>query len=208
MKRFMDSRLTKCVKYRSYILVFLLLIFVGAMTLLGFTQEKFHKIEVHKTDESVKVKNIGCNEEMLNPLREGEHPDIENAVKTYFTKLMEEQRFAEKYDNLRIYTKKGQYQGIYVVFVRYRMKIKGIFTEVPGLATLYAEKEHKKNEYRVGTENPEGQDQEYVRRLTGHKDVQSLFEKTEKEYRAAVQSDALLNEALADLKKAYADSSS
>ena len=41
------------------------------------------------------------------------------------------------YDHFKIYTKSGKYKDTYVAFVRYDMKIKDIYTEVPGLGTLY-----------------------------------------------------------------------
>lgn len=37
------------------------------------------------------------------------------------------------YDHFKIYTKSGKYKDTYVAFVRYDMKIKDIYTEVPDL---------------------------------------------------------------------------
>ena len=154
----------------------------------------------------MKTENIGCTEEELNPLREGEHTEIDKAVKDYYASLNADKAFIEKYDDLHIYTKKGQYRDTYVIFVEYHMKIKDIYTEVPGLGTLFASRNQADNEYRIGTEKPNGQDQDYVRLLTEHEDVKKLFDRTEEEYYTAVQSDALLREALEDLEKAYSDS--
>ena len=47
---------------------------------------------------------------------------------------------------------------------------------------------------------------EYVARISRHEDVQALLDETGNEYTEAVQSDALLQEALLDLKNAYEDS--
>lgn len=192
--------------FRYGILMFFFSSLVCLAVFSGFTREKAQKSEVHKKNETVKTKNIGCEQEELNPLREGEHPELDKAVKDYYFKLEEDKAFIEKYDELHIYTKKGQYKDTYVVFVKYLMKIKDIYTEVPGLGTLYASKDEKSGGYLISTNKPEGQDQEYVRCLTEHEDVQKLFESTEEEYHAAVQSDALLKESLTDLKKAYTDS--
>lgn len=49
------------------------------------------------------------------------------------------------YDHFKIYTKSGKYKDTYVAFVRYDMKIKDIYTEVPGLGTLYVKKDSQGN---------------------------------------------------------------
>ena len=39
--------------------------------------------------------------------------------------------FAEGYENLKTYTKRGKYKDTYLAFVRYDMKIKDIYTMAP-----------------------------------------------------------------------------
>ena len=206
MKVSIKSRLVRCKKFGCQMLVFFLFALAIIVALSGFTREKAHKTEVHKKSEDVKTENIGCTEEELNPLREGEYTEIDKAVKDYYASLNADKAFIEKYDDLHIYTKRGQYRDTYVIFVEYHMKIKDIYTEVPGLGTLFASRNQADNKYRIGTEKPNGQDQDYVRLLTEHEDVKKLFDRTEEEYYTAVQSDALLREALEDLEKAYSDS--
>ena len=75
----------------------------------------------------------------LNPLRKEEYPEITDAVKEYYRQQGEEASFVESYDNIRVYTKEGRYRGTYVVFAAYDMKIKDIYTKVPGLGTVYAQ---------------------------------------------------------------------
>ena len=89
----------------------------------------------------------------------------------------------------------------YVTFVTYDMKIRGIYTEVPGLATFYAKKE--KDKMHVISDPKESDVQRYIARLTKHQDVQNLFRKVNEEYNGALQSDALLREALSELQNAY-----
>ena len=86
------------------------------------------------------------------------------------------------------------------------MKIKDIYTKVPGLGTLYIERDNMDGEYRVDAGIREDEAKEYATAVSIHEDVQALFAETKEEYTAAVQSDALLQEALIDLKNAYENS--
>ena len=88
-----------------------------------------------------------------------------------------------------------------MTFVTYDMKIRGIYTEVPGLSTFYAKKE--KDKMQVISDPKESDVQRYIARLTKHQDVQNLFRKVNEEYNGALQSDALLREALSELQNAY-----
>ena len=88
-----------------------------------------------------------------------------------------------------------------MTFVTYDMKIRGIYTEVPGLATFYVKKE--KDKMQVISDPKESDVQRYIARLMKHQDVQNLFRKVNEEYNGALQSDALLREALSELHNAY-----
>lgn len=204
MQRFLKNRQAKERVYRRFVLVFLLLFFFAMVVCIRFTQENRDKVQ--KINESVRILNKGCTKEDQNPLLRWKDEEIIASVRAYYTELCRKQKFAERYDHLRIFMKKGQYQNTYILFVKYRLKIKDIYTEVPGLSTLYAEKDQKSGGYRVGKEGLKGQNEEYVQVLLEHKDVQKLFARTEKEYFKVVESDALLEEALSDLEKAYKDS--
>ena len=82
------------------------------------------------------------------------------------------------------------------------MKIKDIYTEVPGLVTLYITKDEKSGQYQIDVEAPKEQ-QDHIQTVIEHADVQKLLGKLEEEFDLAVHSDALLRESLADLKNAY-----
>lgn len=200
------AKLEVC-RYKKLIFVLMFLGFVMGVAGFEATKEKAQKMEVHRiNNENVRIKNIGCSTEELNPLRKDEHPEINSAMEQYFSELKKNEKFAEKYDDIHIYTKVGQYRDTYIVFAEYRMKIKDIYTEVPGLVTLYAVKNEESGQYQLDTKAPKEQDEEFVQTLLEHKDVQQLLDKTKTEYALALQSDALLAEALADLKDAYKDS--
>lgn len=189
---------------RGVILLLVLLVFAVGTAGLELTKEKAQMREVRKIDtKNVRIMNIGCDVKELNPLRKDEHPEINSAVAEYFEGLTEGETFVERYDDIHVYTKVGQYRGTYLVFAKYRMKIKDIYTEVPGLVTLYATKDGESGRYQIDTQAPKGQDKGFVRTVVGHTDVRELLGKTEEEFTAAVGADALLKEALTDLKGAY-----
>lgn len=191
---------------RRFLIFLLLTVFFAAGAVgMGLTKEKVQMREVRKINvpENVRIKNIGYDIKELNPLRKDEHPEINRAVAEYFEGLTEGETFVEKYDELHVYTKVGQYRDTYIAFAEYRMKIKDIYTEVPGLVTLYVSKDEESGQYRIDTEAPADQEDGYVRAVTEHTDVQELLRQTEDEFDLAIHSDALLREALADLKEAY-----
>lgn len=203
-KLFSGHSRKQCVFAKRGIFFLIAAVLVAGTALFGFTGEKMQKIEVQKKEyKNLQMKNIGCESEELNPLRSQDDPVLTGAVKEHFEKLQDEETFVERYDDIHVYTKTGQYKDTYIVFAEYRMKIRDIYTEVPGLAVLYAARDKKSGQCRVEADLPQGEEQSYVQTLTSHRDVGDLLKHTEETYQAAVQSDALLAEALADLQKAY-----
>lgn len=147
--------------------------------------------------------NEGYLDMESNPLLSDTYPELEDAVRKYYSERKEDTGFVEDYHNVQIYTKKGRYKDSYVVFVRYDMKIKDIYTEVPGLGTLYVEKNADSGEYQIDSAPEQEGIPELVNTLASHGDVQSLMAQIQTDYENAVASDALLAEALQDLKNAY-----
>ncbi|MGN1266610.1 MAG: hypothetical protein ACI4UH_01610, partial [Dorea sp.] len=163
------------------------------------TDEDFKKVQ--KTS-NISVKNMGVDSEELNPLRLEEDAKLQQAVLEYYRQLTKEQEFAEMYHDIVIYTKKGEEKHSYVMFVQYKMKIEGIYSEVPGLETLYAREDEFSGEYQIYSEALDRQMKKDIQMVIEHADVRKLFERVEKEYDETLQSDALLREALLDLENA------
>lgn len=157
------------------------------------------------SSEGQKAENEGCESMADNPLLSAEYPEVTAAVESYYRTLGDETSFAEGYENLQVYTKLGKYQHTYVAFVRYDMKIRDVYTRVPGLGTVYVT-EDGDGKCQVETQVEDDEIKAYVDVITGHEDVQALFQETQAAYQQAVQSDALLQEALLDLKQAYEES--
>ena len=172
---------------------------------VSLTGEEAHKVQ-RINAAGLRVENVGCETMELNPLREEDNPAILQTITDYYDGQRDAADFIEAYDNIRVYTKAGKGEGTYVAFVKYEMKIKDIYTKVPGLGTLYLKQDGTGSSYEVDTGAKENGIREYVARISRHEDVQALLDETGNEYTEAVQSDALLQEALLDLKNAYEDS--
>ena len=114
--------------------------------------------------------NEGYLDMESNPLLSDTYPELEDAVRKYYSERKEDTGFVEDYHNVQIYTKKGRYKDSYVVFVRYDMKIKDIYTEVPGLGTLYVEKNADSGEYQIDSAPEQEGIQELVNTLASHGD--------------------------------------
>ena len=183
----------------------LCLALVAGVTGLLSTAEETQKVQKISAAEP-RMDNLGCETMELNPLHEEEDPNILKTVEDYYGEQKEKSDFIESYDNVHVYTKLGKYRGSYVAFVKYEMKIKDIYTKVPGLGTLYLIPDETGEGFKVDAEAKKNQTRDYVARISTHEDVQALLQEAGREYTEAVQSDALLQEALLDLKNAYENS--
>ncbi|MCF2555262.1 hypothetical protein [Faecalicatena contorta] len=183
----------------------LCLALVAGVTGLLSTAEETQKVQKISAAEP-RMDNLGCETMELNPLHEEEDPNILKTVVDYYGEQKEKSDFIESYDNVHVYTKLGKYRGSYVAFVKYEMKIKDIYTKVPGLGTLYLIPDETGEGFKVDAEAKKNQTRDYVARISTHEDVQALLQEAGREYTEAVQSDALLQEALLDLKNAYENS--
>ncbi len=188
-------------RYRKMVILPFLVISVAAAGAAGsgLTKAKVQKAQKTISDH-LYTENHRSGFAQLNPLRMEEYPEI--AVKDYYSQQEEETGFIESYDDLCIYTKEGKYLGTYVAFARYDMKIKDVYTRVPGLSTLYIV-EDKENGYRVSASVEDEKVKSHIQKIAAHEDVQALMAETQDAYQKAVRSDALLKEALADLENAY-----
>ena len=187
-----------CLEHRiNVILGMLILSIAGMMPMIFLTYEKEPQI----VSAPVIVVNDGYDDMEKNPLHECRNEEINQAVRKYYTRLAENADYVEAYEDMEIYEKKGMYEGTYVVFVKYNMKISGLYTSVPGLGTLYVEKTEN-GKMKVDSRVADEETKEVIALVTGHEDVKSLFQEVETAYVQAVQSDAMLAEALNDLQSA------
>lgn len=145
--------------------------------------------------------NAEYNAAETNPLTENLDEEVTDAVTKYYERQKENSDYVETYGNLTVYMKKGKYQNTYVAFARYDMKIKDIYTAVPGLGTLYVDKDAEGN-IRINAKVEDEEMLKCVADITAHEDVQELFQSVEAAYARAIQSDAMLAEALNDLQTA------
>ena len=154
--------------------------------------------------EDVQTENKGWREAESNPLREETDSEITEAVRRYYEERTAQSPFAEGYENLKTYTKRGKYKDTYLAFVRYDMKIKDIYTMAPGLEILYIEPDEETGELCVGEELPDEGTRDAAQILASQEDAGQLMAEVQAAYDQAVASDAILAEALADLEAASA----
>lgn len=154
--------------------------------------------------EDVQTENKGWREAESNPLREETDSEITEAVRRYYEERTAQSPFAEGYENLKTYTKRGKYKDTYLAFVRYDMKIKDIYTMAPGLEILYIEPDEETGELCVEEELPDEGTRDAAQLLASQEDAGQLMAEVQAAYDQAVASDAILAEALADLEEASA----
>lgn len=153
-------------------------------------------------NEDVQTVNEGWQEAKDNPLREETDSGITKAVRKYYEERTAQSPFAEGYENLKTYTKRGKYKDTYLAFVRYDMKIKDIYTMAPGLEILYIEPDEETGELCVEEEMPDQETREASQLLASQDDAGQLMTEVQAAYDGAVASDAILAEALSDLEEA------
>ena len=152
--------------------------------------------------EDVQTENKGWREAESNPLREETDSEITEAVRRYYEERTAQSPFAEGYENLKTYTKRGKYKDTYLAFVRYDMKIKDIYTMAPGLEILYIEPDEETGELCVEEELPDEGTRDAAQLLASQEDAGQLMTEVQAAYDGAVASDAILAEALSDLEEA------
>lgn len=184
------------------IMVVIVLGMVGCSLTEGETQREAQKIK----QTNAKIENEGCENMAENPLEKETDSEFIEAVEQYYETLSQKTEYIEDYEGIEVYRKKGLYQNTYIAFVKYGMKIKDIYTVVPGLGTLYVVKDGTSGAYQIHTEELDDRTENYIETVAAHEDVQTVMEESRSEYQEAVQSDALLQEALLDLKQAYENS--
>ena len=185
----MGNLFRHCWKYeRANVIVgAMLLVLAGMMGVFFLTYEEEPQVVLAPVIEI----NEGCEVMDTNPLQKSEDEEITDAVMKYYERLEENAEYVEAYDNMSIYVKNGQYKNTYVVYARYEMKIKDIYTLVPGLGTLYIEK-NEKDKLMINTQVEDEKVQQYIADITQHEDVKALFQEVENAYAEAVQSDVML----------------
>ena len=182
--------------------VFAGLLYDGGSHRFSYEREKNDEVkEVSAVVTEEPKVNTGYAAMETNPLLENRDEKLADAVEAYYQELSGKEAYAEAYDGIAIYTKDGKAKGSRILYVRYNMKIRGIYTEVPGLETLYAVKD-KDGKFDIQAEISDEQIQTIIEEVSAQTDVQELFAQVEADYEQALGSDAMLAQAVEDLKNA------
>lgn len=164
--------------------------------------EENRAVAVSAGDQAKQKENQGWDTAAANPLTQETDAEMLAAVEEYYRDRSADSSFAEGYDHLVVYTKKGKYRGTYLAFVRYEMKIRDIYTPVPGMDTLFVSRDKTKDGYFVTGKASDEERETTAEILASHEDVQKLMTDVQTAYDEAVASDAILKEALSDLESA------
>jgi len=193
-------------KYGLLISIFLLVFLILFSGISGMrrpekAEEKSEEMVSESRARTEKIKNEDYADQNKNPLIVVADKDVTAAVNQYYIHRGEQADYIEYYKDIKVYTKEGPYRDSYIVFARYNMKIKGIYTEVPGLDTLYLEKDED-GKWKLTADISSEEIKNSVQEIAVHTDVEELLEQTQTAYEEAVASDAILREALSDLENA------
>lgn len=186
----------------SALLALSLLVILSATVFFSTKEETRVSSSEKIISEKIERRGIDCADSAQNPLRTGKDAAVDKLAASYYAKAAEKSKFAESYQNLRVHTKLGPYEGSYIAFVEYDMKIKDIYTPVPGLGTIYLETD-KSGKLHVAGEVKDEAVKSLISAAASHEDVQMLVASVQTRYEEALLSDSLLKDALDSLKQTY-----
>lgn len=146
------------------------------------------------------------------PLAENAYPEVNTLVAKYYSarsaeellnsnvirqplssreaaKIEARSIYVEKYENISCYTKPGPYEGSYVVFAVYDLKLKDWEQTAPGLITLFVCTDADGALY-VHTGDFEEKLADYIREVSAQDDVVALLNGVDDEYNKILDSDS------------------
>ena len=97
--------------------------------------------------------------------------------------------YVEKYENINCYTKPGPYEGSYVVFATYDLKLKDWDQTAPGLVTIFVCSDTDGSLY-VHTGDFEEKLANYIREVSAQDDVTALLNEVDSNYNEILDSDS------------------
>ncbi|MBR4542687.1 MAG: SH3 domain-containing protein [Lachnospiraceae bacterium] len=126
--------------------------------------------------------------------RSGEELQSSNVIKQPLNsrdaaKIEARNIYVEKYENINCYTKPGPYEGSYVVFATYDLKLKDWEQTAPGLITIFVCTDTDGSLY-VHTGDFEEKLADYIREVSAQEDVTVLLNAVDENYNKILDSDA------------------
>lgn len=97
--------------------------------------------------------------------------------------------YVEKYENINCYTKPGPYEGSYVVYATYDLKLKDWEQTAPGLITIFVCTDTDGSLY-VHTGDFEEKLADYIREVSAQDDVTALLNEVDSNYNEILDSDS------------------
>ena len=154
------SRLIQMCKESKKVMIILavfMLIIIGALAVITFSEKKEEIVATTEAEVAVEEEGIAVPEEALE---KDAYPEVNNLIKQYYQalvdgdmdtvksiksyvdeeeelKVVKKSEFIESYPSIIVHTKKGPEEGSFVAYVQYEVKFKDIESTAPGLNTLY-----------------------------------------------------------------------
>ena len=128
------------------------------------------------------AKDVGTLSQIVSPWNE----DVQ--------KIILQNDVIESYNNLSTYSKKGLDNGSYVVYTYFEGKVANIDTLVPSLSRLYLITNTNGKLVVSADSDSDTQIADYINTVSADADVQALISDVNRQYQAALDSDAALKE--------------
>lgn len=173
------------------------------------------------TLDTIKPKVESSEKEKGNPLKRDEYPEINAVVKKFLNaklkcdeeklascvtdtnyidleRLQKKTEFVEDYKNIEVYTKKGQGEIDFIVYVYEELKIASIDTYAPAMDEMYVKKVD--GEYKLVFGDIKDKTAEYIVNTRNEEDVIELIDEVQKKLNIAMNKDEQLREFCEKLK--------
>ena len=221
------SRLIQMCKESKKVMIILavfMLIIIGALAVITFSEKKEEIVATTEAEVAVEEEGIAVPEEALE---KDAYPEVNNLIKQYYQalvdgdmdtvksiksyvdeeeelKIVKKSEFIESYPSIIVHTKKGPEEGSFVAYVQYEVKFKDIESTAPGLNTLYiCTKED--GSYYINSGELEESDIEYLKTISVQNDVVDLFNTVQVAYNDTKAQDENLSAFLDELPNLLAE---
>lgn len=191
--------------------IVVLIILIGAILSKDAPEEEISLSADMSVSEDVPAVSSDAIPVTTEELKEDAYPEVTALITDYFAARQEEDLkakntirnslgsreaakiearniYVQEYRDLKVYTKPGPYEGSYIAFVVYELKLKDWEKTAPGLIALLICRDD--DGLYVFTGTLEKQAADYIREVSSQDDVTALISKVDNEYNEILDSDA------------------
>lgn len=203
--------------------ILVIVIILISVLIKGGKDEKPEKIAAANEQQTEVSENEVTTPEVVDDgsLMENAYEQVNSLVNEYFTalaagdkakvqalksdtneeeliKIEKKSAYINGFENIKVYTKLGQVDNSYIVFVYYDINFADMTTLVPGLTTIYVCQSDDGSLHIYDGELDEATS-EYIKGVAAQDDVVDLFNRVEVSYNEAIESDEALKKFMDEL---------